>query len=201
VTAVPPPMARFGAASTASVAVDCKDGADGAFKDLYRQRDLRPCRPPQIGPRVAGLSSAGGTPCTVNQPCTVSQPPLLCYERLRAKRQRCELHLDGSVGTILDNDCTEVVWVCKRDEDVDPDWFSQRDTDVMCVVAGQLRDEFKAEQSTPVTLWPGDVLVLPPDTACRAYRWPRDSSQAAVFLAATARSGAAGHSHAERTAQ
>jgi hypothetical protein len=107
----------------------------------------------------------------------------------------------GSVGTILDSDCTEVVWVCKQDEDVDPGWFSQRDTDVMCVVAGQLRVEFKAEQSTPVTLWPGDVLVLPPDTACRAYRWPRDSSQAAVFLAVTARSGAAGHRHAEPTAQ
>ena len=31
-----------------------------------------------------------------------------------------------------------------------------------------------------------------PDTACRAYRWPRGSKQAAVFLAVTARSGPAG---------
>jgi hypothetical protein len=98
----------------------------------------------------------------------------------------------GSVGAILDCDSTEVVWVCKQDEDVDPGWFSQPDTDVLCVVAGQLRVEFKAEPGTTLTLRPGDVLVLPPDTACRAYRWPRDSREAAVFLAVTARSGRAG---------
>jgi hypothetical protein len=98
----------------------------------------------------------------------------------------------GSVGTILNCDSTEVVWVCKQDEDIDPGWFSQPDTDVLCVVAGQLRVEFKAEPGTAMTLRPGDVLVLPPDTACRAYRWPRDSKQAAVFLAVTARSGSAG---------
>jgi quercetin dioxygenase-like cupin family protein len=106
----------------------------------------------------------------------------------------------GSVGTILDSDSTEVVWVCKQDEDIDPGWFSQPDTDVLCVVAGQLKVEFRAEPGTTLTLRPGDVLVLPPDTACRAYRWPRDSKQAAVFLAVTARSGRAGratdHGHA-----
>ncbi len=98
----------------------------------------------------------------------------------------------GSVGTILDCDSTEVVWVCKQDEDIDPGWFSQPDTDVLCVVAGRLRVEFKAEPSTTLTLRRGDVLVLPPDTACRAYRWPRDSEQAAVFLAVTARPVRAG---------
>jgi hypothetical protein len=98
----------------------------------------------------------------------------------------------GSVGTILDCDSTEVVWVCKQDEDIDPGWFSQPDTDVLCVAAGQLRAEFKAEPSTTLTLPPGDVLDLPPNTACRAYRWPRDSKQAAVFLAVTARSEPAG---------
>jgi hypothetical protein len=93
----------------------------------------------------------------------------------------------GSVGTILDSDSTEVVWVCKDDEDIDPGWFSQPATDVLCVVVGQLRVEFKAEPDMALTLQHGDVLVLPPDTACRAYRWPRDSKQAAVFLAVTAR--------------
>lgn len=81
-----------------------------------------------------------------------------------------------------------MVWVCKQDEDIDPGWFSQPDTDI----AGQLRVEFKAEPSTTLTLRQGDVLVLPPDTACRAYRWLRDSKQAAVFLAVTARLGRAG---------
>src|SRR5262249_7279060 len=98
----------------------------------------------------------------------------------------------GSVGTILERDSTEVVWVCKQDEDIDPGWFSQPDTDVLCVVAGQLRVESKAEPSAALTLQPGDVLVLPPDTACRAYRFPRDSKQATMFLAVTARSRRAG---------
>jgi hypothetical protein len=98
----------------------------------------------------------------------------------------------GSVGTVLDCDSTEVVWVCKQDEDIDPGWFSQPDTDVLCVVAGQLRVEFKADHGMTMTLRRGDVLVLPPDMACRAYRWPRNSAQAAVFLAVTARSGRAG---------
>ena len=95
----------------------------------------------------------------------------------------------GSVGTILDGSTTEVVWVSKQNEEIDPGWFSQPDTDVLCVIAGQLRVEFKADPGTAVTLRQGDVLVLPPDTACRAYRWPRDSAQAAVFLAVTARPG------------
>jgi quercetin dioxygenase-like cupin family protein len=106
----------------------------------------------------------------------------------------------GSVGTILDCDSTEVVWVCKQAEDIDPAWFSQPDTDVLCVVAGQLRVEFKAESSTTLTLRQGDVLVLPPDTACRAYRWPRDSKQAAVFLAVTARWGRAGQAAGDERA-
>jgi hypothetical protein len=95
----------------------------------------------------------------------------------------------GSVGTVLDGGTTEVVWVSKHDEDIDPGWFSQPDTDVLCVITGQLRVEFKADPGNAVTLGQGDVLVLPPDTACRAYRWPRDSAQAAVFLAVTARPG------------
>lgn len=97
----------------------------------------------------------------------------------------------GSVGAILDCDSTEVVWVCKQNEDIDPGWFSQPFTDVLCVVEGELRVEFKVEPSTTLTLTRGDVLILPPDTACRAYRWPRDSKEPAVFLAVTARPGRA----------
>lgn len=93
----------------------------------------------------------------------------------------------GSVGTVLDQGGTEVVWVCKDGEDIDPDWFSQPDTDVLCVLTGQLRVEFAAGPDPAVTLGPGEVLVLPPATACRAYRWPRHSERATVFLAITAR--------------
>jgi hypothetical protein len=93
----------------------------------------------------------------------------------------------GSVGTILDRESTEVVWVSKEGEAIDPDWFSQPCTDVLCVLRGQLRVEFAREAEPDVTLSPGDVLVLPPDTACRAYSWPRDGTQRTVFLAVSAR--------------
>ena len=59
---------------------------------------------------------------------------------------------------------------------------------MLCVVAGRLRVEFKDEPGTTITLGQGDVLVLPPNTSCRAYRWPRDAEEAALFLAVTARS-------------
>jgi len=123
----------------------------------------------------------------------VSRPPLFCYGRSKMRPWGCTgypLWVRWNQFWIVDS--TEVVWDCKQDEDIDPGWFSQPDTDVLCVVAGQLRAEFRAELSTTLTLQPGDVLVLPPDTACRAYRWPRGSKQAAVFLAVTARSGPAG---------
>jgi hypothetical protein len=105
-----------------------------------------------------------------------SPPVLLRVLEGEAVRVRATRY--GSVGTILDCDSTEVVWVCKQDEDIDPGWFSQPDTDVLCVVTGQLQVEFQAEPAT-LTLRQGDVLVLPPDTA-------------AVFLAVTARPGRAG---------
>jgi hypothetical protein len=95
----------------------------------------------------------------------------------------------GSVGAVLDSESTEVVWVAKQDEAIDPDWFCQPDTDVLCVLQGQLRVEFADEAEPDMTLSPGDVLVLPPNTACRAYSWPRGPAQRTMFLAVTAREG------------
>jgi hypothetical protein len=95
----------------------------------------------------------------------------------------------GSVGAVLDSESTEVVWVAKQDEAIDPDWFCQPDTDVLCVLQGQLRVEFADEAEPDMTLSPGDVLVLPPNTACRAYSWPRGPARRTVFLAVTAREG------------
>ncbi len=92
----------------------------------------------------------------------------------------------GSVGTLFAGASLEVVWVAKQGEDIDPGWFSQATPDVLFVVQGQLRAEFAGAGTEAAILGPGDALVLPPGTQCRAYRWPRDAEQATVFLAAYA---------------
>jgi hypothetical protein len=90
----------------------------------------------------------------------------------------------GVVGRIYSGDGIEAVWVRKQDEAVDPEWFSQKMVDLILVLQGQLRVEFAASNLPDLTLQPGEVMVLPPDMQCRAYRWPRDAVQPTVFFAA-----------------
>ena len=89
----------------------------------------------------------------------------------------------GSVGQLYRGEGIEAVWVCKEGEAIDPDWFSQSSVDVIAVLQGVLRVEFESGEPVPVVLEPGDVLILPADTRCRAYRWPRDSTVPTIFLA------------------
>jgi quercetin dioxygenase-like cupin family protein len=89
----------------------------------------------------------------------------------------------GSVGDLFRGEGIEAVWVCKQDEAIDPDWFSQSSVDVIAVVQGVLRVEFEGHEQGPATLEPGDVLILPAQARCRAYRWPRDNPVPAIFLA------------------
>ena len=89
----------------------------------------------------------------------------------------------GSVGKIFSGQGIEAVWVKKQIEEIDPDWFSQPMVDLILVVQGKLRVEFERSDLSPCVLEPGDFLALPPNTRCRAYRWPRDSEEASAFLA------------------
>ncbi len=89
----------------------------------------------------------------------------------------------GSVGELFSGHGVEAVWVSKRGEEIDPGWFSQETVDLLLVVQGQLRVEFADPALAARTLVPGDLLVLPPATKCRAYRWPRDAEDATVFVA------------------
>jgi quercetin dioxygenase-like cupin family protein len=89
----------------------------------------------------------------------------------------------GRVGRLHSGEGIEAVWVSKQDEAVDPDWFSQPMVDLIVVLQGQLKVEFEAMEEPDRALDPGDLLVLPADTRCRAYRWPRDQEGATVFLA------------------
>ncbi len=89
----------------------------------------------------------------------------------------------GSVGKLFSGDGIEAVWVKKQREEIDPDWFSQRTVDLILVVQGKLKMEFERPDMSSCVLEPGDFVVLPPDTRCRAYRWPRDAEEAALFVA------------------
>lgn len=43
--------------------------------------------------------------------------------------------------------------------------------------------EFERDDLESQVLETGDMIVLPPKTRCRAYRWPRQDDKATVFLA------------------
>ena len=60
------------------------------------------------------------------------------------------------------------------------------DLQVFNVLRGRPEKSGRSRSASPSTrvLSVGDVLVLPPGLRCRAYRWPRDASQATVFVAA-----------------
>ncbi len=89
----------------------------------------------------------------------------------------------GSVGRVFSGEGIEAVWVRKQDEEIDADWFSQPQVDLILVVEGKLKVEFERTDLSSCVLEPGDLLVLPGHTRCRAYRWPRDAKEATVFLA------------------
>lgn len=89
----------------------------------------------------------------------------------------------GRVGRVFRGEGLEAVWVAKQREVIDSAWFSQPTVDLLIILQGQLRVEFEQELQSPVVLEPGDLLALPSNTRCRAYRWPRDRQEATIFLA------------------
>ena len=89
----------------------------------------------------------------------------------------------GKVGQLFAGEGLEAVWVAKQDEDIDPGWFSQDQVDLILVIQGQLRFEFDRPDVAARVLGPGDFMILPANTRCRAYRWPRDRREGTVFVA------------------
>jgi uncharacterized protein len=90
----------------------------------------------------------------------------------------------GDVGTVFSGRSMELVWVCKQGEPVDDSWFRMKAVDLIMVLQGQVKFEFESPDQDDRVLGPGELLVLPAEARCRAYRWPRDASQATIFLAA-----------------
>jgi hypothetical protein len=91
----------------------------------------------------------------------------------------------GDVGTVFSGQGIEMVWVSKLAEPIDQNWFSSDRVDMILVVQGQLKFEFKSPGQSDRVLSAGEVLVLPAGQRCRAYRWPRDRREATVFVAAS----------------
>jgi mannose-6-phosphate isomerase-like protein (cupin superfamily) len=102
-------------------------------------------------------------------------------------RQREALNIrrtpTGDVGLLYSGEGIEAVWVSKDAEKIDPRWFQYPRIDILAVLQGRLKVEFKGRGRRTQILGPGDVLLLPPGTACRAYRWPRSAARPTVFLA------------------
>ena len=89
----------------------------------------------------------------------------------------------GDVGMLFSDSGFEVVWVSKKEEAIDRKWFSLPTVDLLLVVQGKLRVDFKDRQFKSLVLKPGELFLLPPRIKCRAYRWPRTSRKATVFAA------------------
>ena len=96
----------------------------------------------------------------------------------RTKRTRF-----GSVGMLFHGDGIEAVSVSKENEEIDPKWFSQKKVDLITVLQGRLCFEFEREDLASQILGAGDMLVLPAEVRCRAYRWPRSAKRPTLFLA------------------
>ena len=90
----------------------------------------------------------------------------------------------GDVGTVLSGKRMEFVWVSKHGEPADDSWFSMKEVDLIMVIQGQLKLEFDKPGQRERVLDVGEVLVLPADARCRISRWPRESDQATIFVAA-----------------
>ncbi len=90
----------------------------------------------------------------------------------------------GDVGTVFSGRSMELVWVRKQGEPVDDSWFRMKAVDLIMVVQGQLKFEFESQDYDDRVLGTGEVLILPAEARCRAYRWPRDASEATIFVAA-----------------
>jgi len=112
------------------------------------------------------------------------QPGARIFDILRGEAAEVRPTPYGDVGTIFSGSGIELVWVRKQGEPIDQDWFGSEEVDVILVVSGLLRVEFESAGQDDRVLGPGEVLILPAGLRCRAYRWPRDASDATIFVAA-----------------
>ena len=113
-----------------------------------------------------------------------NQPAVQVFNVLRGEATEVRSTPFGDVGRVFSGEGIELVWVSKLGESVDENWFSSPGIDLILVIQGQLKFEFESPAEPDRVLGVGEALVLPAGARCRAYRWPRDASEATVFVAA-----------------
>jgi uncharacterized protein len=106
------------------------------------------------------------------------------FDVLRGEANHVRSTPFGDVGTVFSGRSMELVWVIKKGEPVDDSWFRMKAVDLIMVLQGQLKFEFASPDHDDRVLRAGELLVLPAEARCRAYRWPRDASEATIFVAA-----------------
>ena len=112
---------------------------------------------------------------------TIEKPQV--FHVMKGEARQVKQSAYGSVGELFNGEGIEAVWVKKQAEEIDPGWFSQSTVDLIIAIQGKLRFEFEREEFPAIVIEAGDMLILPANTLCRAYRWPRDAQTAAVFVA------------------
>ncbi len=76
-------------------------------------------------------------------------------------------------------------WIWKDDEELEPAWLVFDREDLLFVVKGQLKLEFRDEPERSLVLRAGTCAVVPPGTPFRGYQYPRDGPPC-LFLVAPA---------------
>ena len=153
------------------------DDADQAFWIRIRPESVS-------GRLITSHGSSGAEPPTPHGLAPRDDTPLQVFNVLRGEASHVRSTPFGDVGTVFSGRSMELVWVSKQGEPVDDSWFRMKAVDLIMVLQGQLKFEFESPDNDDRILEAGDLLVLPAGARCRAYRWPRDASEATIFVAA-----------------
>ncbi len=159
--------------------------------DTWADKPGRPCwiriRPESVSGRLITSHQppgAGEGPLQCGQAPQDGDTALQVFNVLRGEANNVRSTPFGDVGTVFSGHNMELVWVSKQGEPVDDSWFRMKEVDLIMVLQGQLKFEFESPDHDDRVLGAGELLVLPAESRCRAYRWPRDASQATIFVAA-----------------
>jgi uncharacterized protein len=160
-------------------------GLDSAADEPDRPYWIR-IRPESVSGRL--IAARGSAGIEVPRPRVVApghdDTALQVFNVLRGEASHVRPTPFGDVGTVFSGRSMELVWVSKHGEPVDDSWFRMKAVDLIMVLQGELKFEFESPDHDDRVLGAGDVLVLPAAARCRAYRWPRDASEATIFMAA-----------------
>lgn len=160
-------------------------GLDSWADEADRPRWIR-IRPESVSGR---LITSHGTPAFSDVPlpgvsAARDDTAPQVFDVLRGEANEVRSTPFGDVGTVFSGRSMELVWVSKKGEPVDDSWFRMKSVDLIMVLQGKLKFEFESPDHDDRVLGAGELLVLPAEARCRAYRWPRDASAATIFVAA-----------------